>query len=114
MVGLGVAMIFIGAIGLILRLRGALYDHPLFLKASLLMGPSGLIAILAGWMVTEVGRQPYTVYGLLRTADSISPIAAPGVWGSLLALIFVYFLVFTPGIVYILRLMKKPPLATEH
>lgn len=81
------------------------------------MGPTGLIAILAGWFVTEVGRQPYTVYGILRTSESVSPVASPGIWGSLIALVFVYFLVFTPGIIYILRQMKINPAAnaaTQH
>lgn len=116
MVGIGMLMIAIGLVGLYLRLRRQLYTSPLFHRASLLMGPSGLIAILAGWMVTEVGRQPYTVYGILRTADSVSPIAAPGLWGSLSALIVVYFLVFTPGIIYILRQMQQNPadLAVQH
>ncbi len=113
MVGLGMLMILIGLVGFILRLSGKLYDSPLFYKACIVMGPSGLIAILAGWMVTEVGRQPYTVYELLRTADSVSPIAAPGLWGSLTALVFVYFLVFTPGILYILGQMKNNP-AEQH
>lgn len=112
MVGIGMAMIAIGLIGLILRLTGKLYNHPLYFKACLAMGPSGLIAVLAGWFVTEVGRQPYTVYGLLRTSESISPIASPGIWGSLMALVFVYFLVFTPGIIYILRQMKINPAQT--
>lgn len=112
MVGIGMAMIAIGLIGLILRLTGKLYDQPLYFKACLIMGPSGLIAVLAGWFVTEVGRQPYTVYGLLRTSESISPIASPGIWGSLMALVFVYFLVFTPGIIYILRQMKINPAQT--
>jgi len=109
MVGLGVLMILIGLSGVFLRMTGKLYESTLFHRASLLMGPSGLIAILAGWMVTEVGRQPYTVYGLLRTVDSVSPIDAPGVLGSLLAFVFVYFLIFTPGIIYILRQMKQNP-----
>ena len=113
MVGLGMLMILIGLVGFILRLSGKLYNSPLFHKACIIMGPSGLIAILAGWMVTEVGRQPYTVYELLRTADSVSPIAAPGLWGSLTALVFVYFLVFTPGILYILGQMKNNP-AEQH
>ena len=113
MVGLGMLMILIGLVGFILRLSGKLYNSPLFHKACIFMGPSGLIAILAGWMVTEVGRQPYTVYELLRTADSVSPIAAPGLWGSLTALVFVYFLVFTPGILYILGQMKNNP-AEQH
>ena len=57
----------------------------------MLMGPAGFVAVLAGWITTEVGRQPYTVYGLLRTADSVSPIDAAAVGSSLIAFIVVYF-----------------------
>ena len=67
------------------------------------MGPTGFLAILAGWITTEVGRQPYTVYGHLLTAESVSPIAAPAVAVSLLAFIAVYFFVFGAGIFYIVR-----------
>ena len=76
---------------------------------------AGLIAfaVLAGWITTEVGRQPYTVYGLLRTAQSVSPIALPGVAASLIAFIVVYFVVFGAGILYILRLMAQPPQLDE-
>ena len=73
------------------------------------MGPAGFIAVLAGWVTTEVGRQPYTVYGLLRTADSVSPVAAPAVAGSLVAFIVIYTVVFGAGIFYLLRLMRRPP-----
>jgi cytochrome d ubiquinol oxidase subunit I len=73
------------------------------------MGPAGFIAVLAGWVTTEVGRQPFTVYGLLRTADSVSPLAAPAVASSLIAFVIVYFTIFAAGIVYILRLMAAPP-----
>jgi cytochrome d ubiquinol oxidase subunit I len=73
------------------------------------MGPAGFIAVLAGWITTETGRQPFTVYGLLRTADSASPLAAPAVGSSLAAFIIVYFTVFTAGAIYILRLMAAPP-----
>ena len=69
------------------------------------MGPAGFIAVLAGWITTEVGRQPFTVYGLLRTADSASPLAAPAVASSLIAFIVVYFAVFGAGVIYMLRLM---------
>jgi cytochrome d ubiquinol oxidase subunit I len=79
------------------------------LQATLLMGPSGLIAMLAGWFVTEVGRQPYTVYGLLRTADSVSPIGTPAVGASLLAIVVVYLFVFGAGVWYLLKLMARPP-----
>ena len=70
-------------------------------------------AILAGWFVTETGRQPYTVYGLLRTADSVSPIAGPAVAGSLLAIVGVYLLVFGAGVWYLLRLLGMNPDAAE-
>jgi len=65
--------------------------------------------VLAGWVTTEVGRQPYTVYGLLRTGDSLAPVAAPAVAASLIAFIVVYFFVFGAGTFYILRLMNRLP-----
>jgi len=81
--------------------------------AALLMGPMGFVAVLAGWITTEAGRQPYTVYGLLRTAESAAPVAAEAVAGSLIAFIVVYFAVFGAGVFYILRLMTKPPVPDE-
>ena len=65
--------------------------------------------MIAGWVTTEVGRQPYVVYGLLRTADAVAPIGVPGVTGSLIAFVIVYCAVFGAGIWYILRLMAEPP-----
>jgi cytochrome d ubiquinol oxidase subunit I len=65
--------------------------------------------VLAGWITTETGRQPFTVYGLLRTVESASPLAAPAVGSSLIAFIIVYFTVFTAGVIYLLRLMAQPP-----
>lgn len=109
MVGIGFAMLGIGLWSLWGRLRGSLYDIKWLHRAAVLMGPSGFIAVLAGWITTEVGRQPYTVYGLLRTSDSISPVDAPAVAISLLAFIVVYFFVFGAGLFYIFRLMSKPP-----
>ena len=73
------------------------------------MGPAGFIAVLAGWITTETGRQPFTVYGLLRTAESASPLAAPAVGSSLIAFVIVYFVVFAAGVIYLLRLMAQPP-----
>jgi cytochrome d ubiquinol oxidase subunit I len=77
------------------------------------MGPSGFVAVLAGWITTEAGRQPYTVYGLLTTAQSVSAIDAAAVGASLLAFIVVYFALFGAGTFYILRLMRKPPETQE-
>jgi cytochrome d ubiquinol oxidase subunit I len=109
MVGLGLLMVATGLISLWLRWRDRLYDSPLFARWCLLMSPSGFVALLAGWFVTETGRQPYTVYGLLRTEDSVSPIAAPGVAGSLLAFVAVYLVVFGMGVWYLLRLIRADP-----
>jgi cytochrome bd ubiquinol oxidase subunit I len=113
MVGLGMAMVGIGLWSLFARLRKRLYDWSWLHRAALAMGPSGFVAVLAGWIVTEVGRQPFTIYGLLRTTQSASPLDAPAVAASLLAFVVVYFAVFGMGICYLLRLMKKPPEAHE-
>jgi len=109
MVGVGFAMLGLGLWSLLVRWRGELAEARRLQWASVLMGPSGFLAVLAGWVTTEVGRQPYTVYGLLRTADSVSPIAMPAVATSLVAFILVYFAVFGAGTYYILRLMSRPP-----
>ncbi|VXC90483.1 cytochrome ubiquinol oxidase subunit I [Sphingomonas sp. AX6] len=107
MVGIGFLMLGLGAWSLYARFRGKFYDWRLFHRAALVMGPSGLIAVLAGWITTEVGRQPFTIYGLLRTVDSASPLAAPAVGASLIAFVVVYFAVFGFGTWYILKLMAK-------
>jgi cytochrome bd ubiquinol oxidase subunit I len=109
MVGIGFLMLGLGLFSLLMRIRGRLYDTRLLHLCAVAMGPAGFIAVLAGWITTEVGRQPYLVYGLLRTADAVSPLATPAVASSLIAFVIVYFAVFTAGMVYILRLMAQPP-----
>ena len=79
MVGIGFLMLGIGMLSLYDALARQLYQSRLLHLYALAMGPAGFIAVLAGWFTTEVGRQPFTVYGLLRTADSASPLAAPAV-----------------------------------
>ncbi len=113
MVGLGLLMLAVGATGLWLRWRRQIYRARWFHRAAVLMGPAGFIAMLAGWTVTEVGRQPYTVWGLLRTADSVSPIGMPGVALSLLAFAIVYLLVFGAALLFLLRLMAAAPATGE-
>ena len=113
MVGLGVAMLGLGVFSLIARARGRLYDAPWLHRAAVAMGPAGFVAVIAGWVTTEVGRQPYTVYGQLLTAQSHSPLAAPALAASLLAFAVVYFLVFGAGVLYLLRLMSRPPAPHE-
>jgi cytochrome d ubiquinol oxidase subunit I len=113
MVGLGMAMAGIGLWSLFRRWRGGLFEATLLQRAAVAMGPAGFIAVLAGWVVTEAGRQPWVVYGVLRTADAASPIAAPAVGGSLAAFAVVYLFVFGAGVFYLLRLMAKTPQAGE-
>ncbi len=113
MVALGFAMAGFGLWGLYLRWRGRLYDNVALRWAALALAPAGFIAVLAGWITTEVGRQPYTIYGLLRTDQSISPIAAPAVAASLLMFVVIYFSVFGAGVFYLLRLMNRTPGSDE-
>ena len=109
MVGLGLLMLAVGVWSLWSRYRKTLYSSPWLHRAAIAMAPSGFIAVLAGWYTTEVGRQPYTVYGLLRTADSLSHVDAEAIGVSLVAFILVYFIVFGAGVFYILRMVSKPP-----
>jgi cytochrome d ubiquinol oxidase subunit I len=113
MVGLGLAMIGLGLWSLWHRCRGALFATPWLQRAAIVMGPAGFVALLAGWFVTEAGRQPYTVYGLLRTSDSVSPLATPAVASSVAAFVIVYLAVFGAGIFYVLRMMGTPPATRE-
>jgi cytochrome d ubiquinol oxidase subunit I len=109
MVGLGFAIFGLGLWSLLARLRKRLFDWRPLHWAALALGPAGFVAVIAGWVTTEVGRQPWTVTGLLRTADSVSPLGAPAVAASLAAFAVVYFAVFGFGIWYVLRLMAAPP-----
>src|SRR6185369_8602429 len=109
MVGMGLLMAGLGLFSLLMRIRGKLYESRLLHMWAVAMAPAGFIAVLAGWITTETGRQPFTVYGLLRTVESASPLAAPAVASSLIAFIIVYFTVFTAGVIYLLRLMAAPP-----
>lgn len=113
MVGIGLLMIAVGAIGLVLWVRGRLDDVRSFHWLSLVMGPSGFIAVLTGWIVAEVGRQPYVVYGALRTIDAVSPVTTESVAFSLIIFMVVYAIVFTAGTLYIGRLLFRGPAPHE-
>ena len=109
MVAMGLAMLGLGLWSLLARWRGKLYDARWLHRAAILLGPSGFVAVIAGWVTTEVGRQPFTIYGLLRTDQSHSPLDAAAVATSLVAFIIVYFFAFGAGTYYLLRMMAKPP-----
>jgi cytochrome d ubiquinol oxidase subunit I len=114
MVALGFLMVALGFWSLAVRLFGHLYEATWLQRAAVAMGPAGFGAVLAGWITTEVGRQPWTVYGQLTTAQSVSPLEAPAVAASLIAFVLVYFAVFGTGTLYALRLMARPPQARSE
>jgi cytochrome d ubiquinol oxidase subunit I len=108
MVGLGLIMAGLVAIGVWLRLRRRLFDSQWYLRVLEYAAPIGFVAVLAGWTVTETGRQPWTVYGLLRTADSVSPSLSGGdVLISLFLYAMVYLLVFPFGLYFMRRVLHE-------
>lgn len=113
MVGLGMLMLLLAAWALVLRPGDRLYRSRPLLRFALWMGPSGLVALLAGWFTTEIGRQPWVVYGLLRTADAVSPVGPGPLAFSLAMFIVVYVIVFGIGIAYLLRLIRIGPQTHE-
>ncbi|MGE0055045.1 MAG: cytochrome ubiquinol oxidase subunit I [Hyphomicrobium sp.] len=118
MVGCGLLMIAIGLYGVWRLWRGQLFDKGWYLTSLTYCWPLGFIAILAGWWVTETGRQPYLVYGILRTADAVSNVSFWAVLASLIMFVVVYTVVFSMGVLLINKLIEKGPegrsLATEE
>lgn len=109
MVGLGLAMIGLGVWGAALWLRGGPERSRLFLRAATAMGPAGFVAVIAGWTTAEVGRQPWVVWGAMRTANAASPVSGGEVSASLIAFLVIYAVVFTAGALYILRILGQGP-----
>ena len=109
MVGLGILMILAGWVGAFLLWRRRLFETDWYLAPVQHMWPIGFIAILSGWFVTEVGRQPWVAYGILRTVDAVSPVEGWAVATSLALFVIVYGVVFSGGIYYINRLIVRGP-----
>ncbi|MCC8397767.1 MAG: cytochrome ubiquinol oxidase subunit I [Rickettsia endosymbiont of Labidopullus appendiculatus] len=109
MVGIGILMIITGAIAVVLYLRKRLFDTKWFQYWCMLMMPTGFIAVLSGWFVTEIGRQPYIVYNIIRTSEASSPVLGQYIFASLIAFVIVYAFIFGGAIYYIINLIKKGP-----
>lgn len=107
MVGLGVLMLATSGIVMVMRLRKKLYSSDNLLKLLIIMAPAGFIAMLAGWVVTETGRQPWTVWGLLRTEESVSSLPAAWVIASGTGILVVYLIAFAAGLRYFMRYVAK-------
>ncbi|MEP7281642.1 MAG: cytochrome ubiquinol oxidase subunit I [Rubrivivax sp.] len=114
MVGIGVLMLLIVAAGWWMKLRGRLFTSPGFLRAAQYAGPLGFVAVIAGWTVTEVGRQPWVVYGLMRTRDAVSPsLTAGDVALSLSIYVLAYIVMFGGGFILLRRMVRRGPLAAQ-
>jgi cytochrome d ubiquinol oxidase subunit I len=110
MVGIGLVMLVVVSLGWFLRIRGQLFETGWFLRLCQWTAPLGFVAVLAGWITTEVGRQPWTVYGLMRTVQSVSPsLTGFDVLLSLLAYVGVYLLMFPAGLAAMARLVRQGP-----
>jgi cytochrome d ubiquinol oxidase subunit I len=109
MVGIGLLLILLGVAGALLWWRKRVFETKWYLRFAGYSWPAGFIAILAGWITTETGRQPYVAHGILRTEDAISPVSGATVASSLAAFVLVYTVVFSVGVYYIRRLIQHGP-----
>ena len=110
MVGLGLAMLGLVVLSLWLRARHTLFESRWFFTCCEIVAPFGFLAVIAGWTTTETGRQPWTVYGLLRTSDSVTPsLTGSDVLLSLLGYAIVYLVMYPAGVLMLWRLVRKGP-----
>ncbi len=109
MVGIGFLFVLMIPWALFLKLKGRLYDTPLFLKALVCVQPLGFVAVITGWITAEVGRQPWSVYGLMRTVDSVSPVREGNVIWSLSVFLFFIALLGSTYLFYTLRILRNGP-----
>jgi cytochrome d ubiquinol oxidase subunit I len=108
MVGIGFLMIGVALLGLILRRRGRIFESPLFLKALVAMIITPFVAVLAGWIVTEAGRAPWLVHGVMTHAQGLTPSLTGGMaLFTLIGYIAVYSVVFVVGVYYLTRVVRN-------
>jgi cytochrome d ubiquinol oxidase subunit I len=114
MLAIGGLFLLMIAVALWLRYRGRLYDSVYFLRACVWVAPLGFVAVIAGWTVTEVGRQPWTVYGLLRTAESVTPsLTGFDVLLSLIGYMAAYLVIFPAGLFFMMRVVRDAPTSSD-
>lgn len=106
MVAIGILMLLLAFSGVFLWWRGTLFDSPRYLRALAASAPAGFVAVLCGWITTEVGRQPWLVQGLMRTADGVSPVPGGNVAASLALFVLVYGVLFGAGLYYASRVLR--------
>jgi cytochrome d ubiquinol oxidase subunit I len=114
MLAIGGLFLLMIVVALWLRYRGHLYDSVYFLRACMWVSPLGFVAVIAGWTMTEVGRQPWTVYGLLRTAQSVTPsLTGSDVLLSLIGYMAAYLVIFPAGVFFMMRVVDRGPTGSD-
>jgi cytochrome bd ubiquinol oxidase subunit I len=111
MYGIAIIMFGVAVASLWLRWRGRLFTTRWFLRTLVVMTPSGIVATLGGWYLAETGRQPWVIYGILRTIDAVSPVPADALLSSLIAFICIYALFMTAFVLFAIRLIRRGPQA---
>ncbi len=115
MYGIAILMFGMAVASLWLRWHGGLFTTRWFLRSLVIMAPSGIVATLGGWYLAETGRQPWVIFGLLRTADAVSPVPAGTLLSTLIAFIFVYAFFMTAFLIFVFRLIRRgPEAAPDH
>jgi cytochrome bd ubiquinol oxidase subunit I len=109
MVGIGSLLLVIALIGAYLRSRGHLFTRKWFLTTLVLVSPLGFVATISGWVVTEAGRQPYVVYGVVRTANAASPLAAVSVGATFILFILIYILLMAGFLWFLIQTIVRGP-----
>jgi cytochrome d ubiquinol oxidase subunit I len=111
MYAIGIIMFSLAVASLWLRWRGRLFNARWFLRTLVIMAPSGIVATLGGWYLAETGRQPWVIYGILRTADAVSPVPAGVLLSTLIAFVCIYALFMTAFLFFTLRMIRRGPIA---
>jgi cytochrome d ubiquinol oxidase subunit I len=109
MLALGMTMFALAVISLWLRWHGRLYSARWFLRTLVVMTPSGVVATIGGWYTAEIGRQPWVINGMLRTADAVSPVPATTLLTTLLTFVCVYTVFLLAFLIFTLRLIRRGP-----
>jgi cytochrome d ubiquinol oxidase subunit I len=109
MLALGMVMFTLAVISLWLRWHGRLYSTRWFLRTLVVMTPSGVVATLGGWYTAEIGRQPFVINGMMRTADALSPVPAATLLGATIGFVCVYAVFFLAFLIFTLRIIRRGP-----
>jgi cytochrome bd ubiquinol oxidase subunit I len=109
MYGIAIIMFGVAVASLWLRWGGRLFNTRWFLRTLVIMTPSGIVATLGGWYLAETGRQPWVIYGILRTIDAVSPVPADALLSSLIAFICIYALFLTAFVLFAVRMIRRGP-----